>query len=360
MIVHGVLSLDVGGLERIVVSLAKYVVARGEAVTVVCVERPGALAPELESIGVKVVSLNKPPGRYASYIVTAEKVLRELQPRVLHTHQIGAAWYLAPAAKRLSVRVVHTEHGNPFARATSWLETMNLRHLMHRTAKSIDAFAAVSPEIAKTITRFRTVPAAKVTVVPNGIAIVEPTRSRDKIETSLSIPQGMFIIGSVSRLNEVKRQDILLRAVAKVTNAWVILVGDGPERDSLERLAEELGIRSRVIFAGYQPQPADFLAAMDVFALTSRSEGFPVSLLEAWAARVPVIVSATGGLRSIVRDGETGWLVPVGDVDAFAAAFEKVRSNRNQSRELAAAGHRELLEHYTLDRMTERYESLYR
>jgi glycosyltransferase involved in cell wall biosynthesis len=359
MIVHGVLSLDVGGLERIVISLAKYVASRGEPVAVVCVERPGALANELESIGVKVVSLNKPSGRYPSHIDAAEKVLRELQPRVLHTHQIGAAWYLAPAAKRLGLHVVHTEHGNPFARASSWGDCLKLRWLMRRAAKSIDAFATVSPEIAKAVTRYRTVPASKVSIIPNGSAVVEPTRNREEIRSSHGIPQDAYVIGTVGRLHEVKRQEILL-IIASAFGDWVLLVGDGPEKARLERFASDLGIADRVVFAGYQPQPIDFLAAMDVFALTSRSEGFPVSLLEAWAAKLPVVVSAVGGLPAIVDHEKNGLLVPPSEIRAYGTAFVRLRSDRPFAAELAAAGHRKLLENYTLDRMAGRYESLYR
>ena len=94
--------------------------------------------------------------------------------------------------------------------------------------------------------------------------------------------------------------------------------------------------------------------------VTSRSEGFPVSLLEAWAVGLPVVVSAVGGLPAIVAHEKNGLLVPPQEIKAFGSAFVRLRAQPLLAADLAAAGHRELLEHYTLDRMAERYESLYR
>lgn len=350
MIAHGVLSLDVGGLERIVVALAR---ESAEPSMVICVERPGDLAGEAN-----VRCLDKPPGRDAAYIDRAEALLRELQPRVVHTHQIGAAWYLAPAAKRLGLRVIHTEHGNPFARSLSHWQSLKLRLLMRQTAKAIDVFTCVSPDIAVAVTRWGTVPKHKVRVIPNGIVLVPPTRGRLDMRKQLGIAAEAFVIGSVGRLNEVKRQDLLLHAVSQSgTNATVLLVGDGPEQASLERLAEALKLR--VIFAGYQPLPIDYLEAMDVFTLTSRSEGFPVSLLEAWSVKLPVVVSNVGGLPAIIRNGETGVLIPPADAPAFAHAFRQLHREPTLRTKLGAAGHSELLRKYTMDRMLEAYRTLY-
>ena len=96
------------------------------------------------------------------------------------------------------------------------------------------------------------------------------------------------MIGTVGRLNEVKSQDLLIRSFAQISNhdpkPHLLLVGDGPERHRLQQLAENLGIADRVHFAGYQSRPEQFLHVMDIFALTSRLEGMPLAILEAWAA----------------------------------------------------------------------------
>lgn len=364
-VMHAVLSLDVGGLERLVVGLVRAARRDGHRVSVVCVERPGQLAGAAEAAGATVVSLGKPPGRLPEFIAEAGRQLDELRPDVVHTHQIGAAWYLGPAARSRGIPVLHTEHGNQFARGRGWRETVAARLVYRRAAGFVGRFCCVSAEVADAVTRWRTVPRAKVEVVPNGIDADPPPGLPDpgEVRASLGIPPGAPVVGTVGRLNEVKRQDLLVRAAAELRAEFpdvrLLLVGDGPERANLGRLAGELGVAGRVHFAGYQACPEKFFGAMSVFALTSRSEGFPVSLLEAWAAGVPVVCSAVGGVPAVVAHGENGLLFPFGDGKSLVAALAQVLRDRDLGTRLGRAGRRALCERYSLDRMTAEYERCY-
>lgn len=365
-VVHAVLSLDVGGLERIVVSLVRAGVARGQRVTVVCVERPGQFAKEAEAAGGAVVSLDKPPGRLSEFVGRAAALLHDLRPNVIHTHQIGATWYLGPPARHLEIPVLHTEHGNHFARARSWTEAFKSRLLYRQAGGFVDRFCCVSSEIAASVSRWRTVPRRKVEVVPNGIDTGPPPGMTppDKVRTTLGIPLGAPVVGTVGRLNEVKRQDLLVRAVAGLRGRFpdvrLLLVGDGLERANLGRLADALGVGERVHFAGYQPCPEKFLRAMTVFALTSRTEGFPVSLLEAWAAGVPVVATAVGGIPDVVTDGVNARLVPSGQEAALIATLTDVLSDPVAAAALGRSGREEVSARYSLDRIAGEYERHYR
>jgi glycosyltransferase involved in cell wall biosynthesis len=150
------------------------------------------------------------------------------------------------------------------------------------------------------------------------------------------------VVGTVGRLAEIKRQDLLLRAFAEVRKACpdarLLLVGDGPERAGLEALAAALGVADAVRFAGYQQEPEPYLRLMDVFALTSRSEGMPMSLLEAWAARVPVVASRVGGIPELVEDGRTGLLFDFPDTAGLASHLGRLLADPGLARELADAG----------------------
>src|SRR5205085_5435483 len=112
------------------------------------------------------------------------------------------------------------------------------------------------------------------------------------------------------------RQDLLVEAftalLKRVPDAWLLLVGDGPVMPQLRDFADRLQLSSRVRFAGFQSKPELYLAMMDVFALTSRSEGMPLVVLEACAAGVPVVATQVGGLREMIRSGQNGLLVPFG------------------------------------------------
>lgn len=366
-IAHAVLSLGVGGLERIVLNLARSARQSGNRVSIICVERPGELAVQAEAEGAAVVSLNKPPGRLHQYVLRAATLLRDLSPDILHTHQIGAAWYLGQAARSLGrPPVLHTEHGNEFARSKSWWKNLKVRLFIHKTAKFIGQFCCVSDEIARAVTRWRTVPRAMVAVVPNGIPInnLADDALSQSIRKSLGIPEKALVVGTVGRLVEVKRHDLLIRAMSKVLPATpelhLILVGDGPKRQELVALARELNIDQRVHFAGYQTHPELYLRIMDVFALTSRSEGFPVSLLEAWVARLPVICSAVGGIPNVVTAEQDGLLFPSGDEGKLISSLSRLCSDPRLRERLATAGHRIVRERYSIERMASEYESRYR
>ena len=172
------------------------------------------------------------------------------------------------------------------------------------------------------------------------------------------------MVGTVGRLSEVKRQDLLIRAVARLTSAFpdvrLLLVGDGDERMRLEALVNELGLKDRVHFAGYQARPERYLQAMTVFALTSRSEGFPVSLLEAWLAGVPAVCSAVGGIPKVLSHEKDGLLFTPGDETELTAALSRLLSDPGLRSRLAAAGKQTLHERYSLSRMADEYETRYR
>jgi glycosyltransferase involved in cell wall biosynthesis len=157
---------------------------------------------------------------------------------------------------------------------------------------------------------------------------------------------------------------LLIRGFARVRQRFpksrLLLVGDGPVRNDLEGLVRSLALTDAVHFAGYQAQPVQFLEAMDVFALTSRSEGMPLAVLEAWASGLPVVASAVGGLPSLIADGQTGLLFPFPNEGALAAAIEQLLANPDRARQFGRAGQRHVRAHYSLDHVAAKYEDQYR
>ena len=364
-VLHGALSLDVGGLERVIVSLVRASILRGDKVSVICIEKPGALAAEVQAAGATLISLDKPAGRRAEYIRRAAGILDRLKPDLIHTHQIGAAWYLGQAAKLQLLPVLHTEHGNQFARDANWKQRLKSRLFYRSTGRFVNRFCCVSADIARAVTRWGTIPKTKVEIVPNGIEVEIVDRSADRIDVrgELGIPSSARVIGTVGRLAAVKRQDRILSALGALTNRYpdlrVILVGEGPERGRLESLAIALGMADRVHFTGYQSQPGRYLRAMDVFALPSESEGLPISLLEAWGAQLPVVCTRVGGLPDVIVDGANGLLISNGDGPSLPEALEKCFDETTAQR-LAAEGFRTVQGKYSLQAMTNAYSEKYR
>lgn len=357
-VVHVVLSMDFGGLERVVLSLVREGKRLGQQPAVVCLERPGTLASAVESLGVPLRCLQKPSGKSVKTFGRIEAVFADLRPDVVHTHQIGALFYAGPAARRFARVLVHTEHGKHYG--GSWRK----RVLGWCTGWRADRFFCVSTDIAEEVCSHFVARRRRVVVVPNGVDIdcFNHHQDREARRQAWGIGLGCPVVGTVGRLSEIKCHDLLIGAFsrlrAQVPNAHLLIVGDGPARSALESLAAKLGLAECVHFAGYQSRPEDFLDLMDVFALSSRSEGLPVTVLEAWAARVPVVATAVGGLPELLN-GAAGLLVPFGDEQALSEALEQTLCDPSLAGRLRDRGQQRVRSGFTLTRMAENYQRHY-
>ena len=366
-IVHGVLSLEMGGLERVVVDLSRLFCSRGHRVSVVCLERRGMLASEAEASGAAVYCLDNPPGRKPRILNRAAELLTVLRPDVLHTHNFKCLWHLGPTARTISgPPVLHTAHTDQIARQRSLFRKLRFRLLYRLAARFAERFCGVTDEVVASAGRWGSIPRSKLKTVLNGVNAVQfgDRSPRDQIREQFAIPSSARVVGSVGRLDEVKQQDLLLAGVAKLSAEYddvrVLLVGDGPMRRDLEDLAKSLGLAERVHFAGFQSAPEHYYAAMDVFALTSRIEGLPLALLEAWASGLPVVCSAVGGIPKLLKHGETGLLFARGDTGGFTEALRSMFSNASSATTMADAGQTLVREKYSLERMANEYEHHYR
>lgn len=359
-VVHVVLSLDVGGLERNVVNQVREGQRLGQRVSIICLERPGTLAARVEAMGGKVVALDKRPGLRPGMVLRLRRVLRELRPDVVHTHQLATLLYGGAAARSLGVPVVvHTEHGRE--RYATRLKT----RLLGRTAgRFCDRFYCLTSDMAGEVRAARIVPDRKLRVIQNGIDLADfkaaaGAEADAGVRRGLSIPDGAPVIGTVGRLSEVKRQDVLLRAFARVRqtvpDAHLLLVGDGPLLEELRRLADALDIADSVHFAGYQPHSGPYLRTMDIFALTSRSEGMPQAVLEASVTGLPVVASRVGGLPEVIEEGVTGMMFPSGDDLALAATLGELLANPARRRTLGEAARARAEARFGVARMAGEY-----
>ena len=179
-------------------------------------------------------------------------------------------------------------------------------------------------------------PKERVHYLPNFVA---EARAAPVARASLATPEDAPLALALGRLHPNKGFDVLLEAVAKLPRLYLWLAGEGDERAPLEARARALGIEARVRFLGWRDDVPALLAACDVLAVASRHEPLGNVVLEAWAAEVPVVATASAGPAALIRDGETGLLVPIEDADALAAALRRVAEDRGLRTGLAAAGH---------------------
>jgi glycosyltransferase involved in cell wall biosynthesis len=254
--------------------------------------------------------------------------------------------------------VSHLHIENHFRPATRWL----LRAADNRTARSCRALIAVSGDTKRAYER-QGYP-KRIEVVYNGVVLSNSPLRGSGLRAELGIPNGAPLVGEVGRLCDVKGQRELIAALAQVPDARAVLVGadleqGGAFQASLERDAEQLGVRDRVVFAGRREDASALLGELDVVALPSWTEGLPLVVLEAMARRRPVVATPVGGTPEVVVDGETGLLVPPRDPDALAGALRRLLADAELRQRMGEAGYERVRERFSADAMTRRVLEIY-
>jgi glycosyltransferase involved in cell wall biosynthesis len=286
---------------------------------------------------------------------------------IVHTHTTKAGLLGRLAARAARVRaVVHTPHGHAFSgylpHAASWALVRVERALARWTDRIICLTGAERDDyLALGVGR-----PEQLVVVHSGVPLerfARPGRDPGRCRDALGIPPAVPVVGCVARLVPVKGVDCLLEAFALVRaaapQAHLVVVGGGPERDGLLAKARRLGLDGCVTFAGLRRDVADLLAAFDVVAVPSLNEGMGKAAVEAMAAGLPVVASAVSGLREVVRDGETGILVPPADPGRLADAILQLLRDPVLRVRMGAAG-RARAESYSVARMVDALAALYR
>jgi glycosyltransferase involved in cell wall biosynthesis len=262
---------------------------------------------------------------------------------------------------------VHTFHGHVLRGYFGTVGSLVFRAIETVLARSTDALVAVSPQVRDELVRFGVAPAAKFAVVRLGIEL-EPRVACDEdqaaIRARIGVSPDRFVVGWFGRMTAVKRTDDLLDALTALrergVDALLLLVGDGADRERLERLAHGRGLAKSVLFLGYQEDVARWYAACDAIVLTSASEGTPVTLIEALAARRPVVATRVGGVEDVVQDGVTGHLVRPGDTHALAERLALLAADPELRRRMGEAGRAQVLQRYAVERLVDDVDRLYR
>lgn len=336
IVIHVVISLQPGGLERLVVDWTN---ARNReyagSTRIICLDELGQLASQVEGDVLRCLHARRrrfPWDRAAvvKLMAAAEEFLTSLRhsntptlPQghslapglIFHAHNLAAWQYAVLAAGRNSAPVIYTQHGiNPHD--FKWLNIVRWRWLVSRTT----AMVAVAQSVADAMQENQGIPGHRIQVVPNGIAMPRPCGETDALlfKRNMNISNGDLVIGSVGRLSFEKGHDRLIRAFGQLVKRAsgyrgkpvLLIVGDGPAREALSRLVDEQGLVSHVRLAGYQADMRSLYKAMDIFVLPSRSEGLSLALLEAMAAGLPVAVTGAGESAKIVERAGTGFVLP--------------------------------------------------
>ncbi|HEX4735776.1 MAG TPA: glycosyltransferase [Thermoleophilaceae bacterium] len=298
-------------------------------------------------------------------LVALVRAVRRFRPDIVHTHtaKAGMLGRLAALATRPRPIIIHTYHGHVLEGYFGRLLNAFYRTLERGLARVSNVLIGVSSATVDDLVRLRIAPRAKFRVVPVGLDL-EPF-------LTLTLEDGQefrreagaddhVLLTFVGRLVPIKRVDVLLRAVARASDPRLRLaiVGDGELRDELEALADELGIREQVWFAGYRAEMLPVAAASDIAVLSSDNEGTPVSLIEAGAAATVAASTRVGGVADVVTP-ETGVVVPAGDSDALGEAIAALAADASRREQMGARARAHVRERYSVDRLVRDIDKLY-
>lgn len=375
LLVHG---LPVGGTEVMASHLARRFRSRGVDVALGCLDEVGELGQLLIADGFPVEFYARRPGFDASLPLRIARSVRRGAFDVVHAHQYTPYFYAVLAKLLTGVPLVFTEHG----RAYPDPPRIRRRAFNRLFARLVDRVTTVSADVKNSLWRVEGFDPERIQVLPNGIDVdrypAPGYAAKSAARRHLGLPADAPIVGTVGRLDPVKNYPLLLGAFREVQagdpRALLVVVGDGPERARLEGLARELGISRAVRFLGTRFDVALILPAFDVFALSSFSEGMPMTVVEAMAAGVPIVSTAVGGIPEMIGDGCDGLLVAgvppacagVRDLEAseyvrrFASALTRLVREHGLSVELAGNARQRARREYSLDGICRQYWALYR
>jgi len=292
---------------------------------------------------------------------TAIASVRELAARtgadVVHAHGFKADIYVYLALRGTTIPFVSTCHTWYDNNALVFLYGVADRFVLRKFARVV----AVSDEVKRRLLKAG-VREATIRLIRNGIEL----RPFDKATPSLrdnSTSDGSLIVGLIGRLSVEKGIDIFLRAAARVLVEFpgtrFVVVGEGPDKDKLEMLIDELNIRKSVSMLGRRDDMPSVYASLDVMVSSSRQEGLPIAILEGMASGLPLVATAVGEVPSVVQDGRTGVLVPAEDVNSLAEGILRLLRDPAMMARFGAAAKRRIEEEFSADRMTADYLRVY-
>lgn len=305
------------------------------------------------------------------------KIIRDFKPDIVHTHasKAGAVGRLAAIHEKVPV-IVHTFHGHVFHSYFGKFKTSIFKFIERYLAERSSAIVAISEEHKQELTAIHKIcNADKTHVIPLGFDLnkfaADRSSKRGNFRKQWNISENEIVVSIVGRLVPVKNHKMFLDAVAALLKQpeikfRALIVGDGELRTELEAYATQLGINhsngpssANLLFTSWIKEVDHVLAASDIVALTSWNEGTPVSLIEAHAASCPVVTTNVGGVESIVKNGETGFLCAPGDELAFRTFLKTLITDEKQRNNLASAASARVTEKFHYTRLVADMRSLY-
>jgi len=365
MVIHVIETDGPGGAETIMSELARLSSPFGHRTLAVVPSATGWLGRALP-VAIQRIIQPTPPRRASlidfAYLQALRQLFRKERPSVVHAHSFDSGLYCALALRGLPTSLVTTFHG-----ATDVIRTGFRNRIKWAALNRADVVVCVSDslnELARSTNRIR---AARIRTIHNGVDFQRISEHRSRVlREQLKLDDDTVLLGALGNIRSPKGYDFLLQAIAQLRarghQVHLAIAGDdqGALADELRAQREILGLTEHVTLLGYQGEPSQFLEGVDLFVLSSTTEGFSLATVQAMAAGLPIVATRSGGPEELLVHDVHGWMVPPGSADALTSGIAALLSDRPRRARLATAARKRALETFSVETMVSRYDALYR
>ncbi len=368
LIMHVIFRLAMGGLENGLVNLINHMPPNRYRHAIVCLTDFTEFRERIHSHAVSVLALHKKPGLDLAAYGRLWKMIKDLKPMIVHTRNLPTLEMSVVAALAGVPCRIHGEHGRDIHDQYGASQKFLIYRKLLRLA--VHHYVAVSQDLGQWLREKVRIHSLNITQIYNGVNSVKFSPS--DITRSEIFPSGFahsqhVVIGTVGRLQEVKDQHTLIQAVGALIDEhpqWrstirLVIVGDGPLRQTLEQSTRDAGIHEMVWMAGAREDIHLVLRAMNVFVLPSEAEGISNTILEAMATGLPVIATRVGGNAELVVEGKTGLLIPPKDPQALQKAILQYLESPHLVQEHGKAGRARVEQVFSMQEMVNNYLQVY-
>lgn len=354
-------NLNTGGIETLIVEMLNSLSREQFDAGVAVFEGGGTLEDTVRENGFHLHDLEKSKGFDPGLVLRLRRLLKRERINIVHTHNFSAWLYAVLATLAMSgIKIVHTEHslvkGNKRRRYLA--ENFCARYSRH--------IVAVSEDVKRKMTDLCGIPPARVSVITNGIDTDKFKPSPDLREAAreaLGLEGNEFLVGTVGRLVKVKDHVSLIRAFTRLyeidNQTRLLIVGDGPELRTLSREIEQADLVGKVFLTGDRRDVPALLSALDLYAVSSLSEGFSISILESMSCGLALVATAVGGNSEIIDHRDNGLLVPPADAAQLFQAMLELRRDNQLRHDMGLRNREKIVLEFSMQSMLDRYLEFY-
>ena len=353
------------GAEQVILSIGRLIDRDRFNFSLLCLNRGDGKSEQLihraKKLGIKVTPIAVKSRLDLSAIARIKDVILKEDIDICHSHDFKSNFYSLLSSRNIIVKLVTTAHGST---RDSFMKRIYLNIDENIIYKYYDKIIAVSEEI-KNILCGNFKEQNKIIVIQNGIDkdLIDIFSSEDNFDPPLRVPEGRKVFGVIGRLYPDKGHQFLLKAFSKISQLYpdiaCIIVGDGPDRMSIQHTIHELRLNHAVTLCGERKNMKEIYEIIDCLVIPSKREGLPYALLEAMIRKIPVIATKVGDIPFLIKDKISGLLVTPGDVNGLTNSLIQIIDNDQMSVEMAESGYRFVIDNFTANKMVYKTEQLY-